>query len=208
MASFSTFKTLEEALLHFGISEKNQNIFPHIQNTHLVSPYLEEEIEFNTTKLPYNISEASICEMVIFPVLKAVWKHFEKNLLLWSHKSIGKESDMSGIPDYILAKRSLLGRVMDLPLLIMIEAKKDDFDGGWGQCVAQMVTAQSINNNQTEIFGIVTNGDTWQFGKLEGRHFTKNKSFISLTELATLYNTLYYLFELCESKITGKEKDS
>ncbi len=201
MASFSTFKTLEDALLHFGIAENTQNIFPPIQNTQVISPYLVDELEYNTTKLAYDISEAALCEMVIFPILKAVWKHFEEKLFLWSHKSIGKEPDMSGIPDYILAKRSPLGRVMDIPLLVMIEAKKDDFNGGWGQCLAQMVTAQSLNTTSNEIFGIVTNGDTWQMGKLEGHIFTKDKGAISLKELPTLYNTLYYLFELCENKI-------
>lgn len=201
MANFSPFKTLEEALLYFEIVENTHNILPHIQNKHTVAPYLVEMLTFNTTMLAYKVSEASLCEMVIFPILREVWIHFTEKLLLWSHKSIGKETEMSGIPDYILAKRSHLGRVMDLPLLVMIEAKKDDFDGGWGQCLAQMVTAQSINNNADEIFGIVTNGDTWEIGKLKEKVFTKNNGAFSLKDLSTLYNTLYFLFELCEQKV-------
>jgi hypothetical protein len=201
MAIFSPFKTLEEALLYFGIAENTQNLFPSVPNTHIVPTYLVEELEFNTTKLPYNVSEASLCEMVIFPILKAVWKNFTEKLLLWSHKAIGKDADISGIPDYILAKRSHLGRVMDLPFLIMIEAKKDDFDAGWGQCVAQMVTAQSLNNNEQEIYGIVTNGTVWEISTLKSHIFTKHNGSFSLQELPTLYNRLYHLFEICEAKI-------
>ncbi len=202
MAGFSTFKTLEDALLHFGISENTESILPPIPNTHSVSKHLEEELAFNTTQLAYKVSEYSLCEMVIFPILKEVWKNFTQHLFLWSHRGIGKETDISGIPDYILAKRSPLGRVMDLPLLVMIGAKKDDFDGGWGQCVAQMVTAQTLNNNSgEEIFGIVTNGDNWEIGKLQGRNFIKEKDSYSLKELNTLYNTLYYVFELCDKKV-------
>ncbi len=202
MESLSTFKTLEDALIHFQIKENSLNLFPNLENKHEVSPYLVAELEFNTTKLPYNVSEAALCEMVIFPILKEVWKHFMEKLLLWSHRSIGKDAEMSGIPDYILAKRSPLGRVMDLPLLVMIEAKKDDFDGGWGQCIAQMVTAQGINNSKSEIYGIVTNGNAWEIGKLDSNAiFSRHNASFSLQDIPLLYNMLYNLFELCEAKV-------
>lgn len=201
MASFSTFKTLEEALIYFQISERTHEIFSQTTNNQTVPAQLIEELDFNMTQLPYNVSEASLCEMVIFPILKEVWKSFSKNLLLWSHKGIGKEADMAGIPDYILAKRSHLGRVMDLPLLVMIEAKKDDFDAGWGQCVAQMVTAQTLNQNDDEVFGIVTNGNSWEFGKLATSVFTKHRTIYSLQDISTLYNILYHLFQMCEVKV-------
>ena len=202
MASFSTFKTLEAALIYFDIQENSQTLFPNIEMNVPVPEILKEELTFNMTQMPYKVSEASICEMVIFPILKAVWKNFTTKLLLWSHKSIGKDSENLGIPDYILAKRSHLGRVMDLPLLVMIEAKKDNFDEGWGQCVVQMHTAQSLNNDQKPIYGIVSNGDSWQFGRLEGNIFSVDTTSISVGDLSKLFNILYHLFQICENRVS------
>lgn len=202
MASFSTFKTLEAALIHFDIQENSQTLFPNIEIKVPVPETLKEELTFNMTQMPYKVSEASICEMVIFPILKTVWKNFTSKLLLWSHKGIGKDSENSGIPDYILAKRSHLGRVMDSPLLVMIEAKKDNFDEGWGQCVVQMHTAQSLNNDEKPIYGIVSNGDSWQFGQLEGNIFSLDTTSISVGDLPKLFNILYHLFQICENRVS------
>lgn len=200
MAIFSSFKSLDSALIHFNISETSKNIFKEISLVE-VPKTLEAELEFNLTEMPYNVSEASICEMVIFPILKSLWTNFKAKLLLWSHKGMGKDADLVGIPDYIVAKRSPLGRVMDLPMLVMIEAKKDDFDGGWGQCLAQMITAQKLNQGDYPIYGIVTNGDTWQFGMVENQTLTKNIFPIGINEMPKLYSSLYFIFSECEKHI-------
>jgi hypothetical protein len=34
----------------------------------------------------------------------------------------------------------------DSPYLILMEAKKDNFEEGWGQCLAELIAAQKINN--------------------------------------------------------------
>ena len=82
----------------------------------------------------------------------------------------------SGFPEYILARRSPLGKVVfDKPYFLLVEAKQDDFEGGWAQCLSEMVAAQRINDNpELVVYGITSNGTLWQFGKLEGTAFTKN----------------------------------
>ena len=201
MASFSPFNTLESALIHFNIQENSQILFPPIDEYVAVPQTLIEDLHFNMTEMPYKVSEASICEMVIFPILRSVWKNFKTKLLLWSHKGIGKDAENSGIPDYIIAKRSHLGRVMDLPFLVMIEAKKDNFDEGWGQCVVQMRTAQLLNQDDKPIYGIVSNGGNWEFGQLLGDIFTQHSTNISIDDLPKLYNTLCYLLKICEKRV-------
>ncbi len=55
---------------------------------------------------------------------------------------------------------------METPLLCVAEAKKDDFEQGQTQCVAEMVACR-WNNLQSNLFapvyGIVSNGSGWQF---------------------------------------------
>lgn len=65
---------------------------------------------------------------------------------------------------------------IDAPAVVVVEAKKEDLNGGLGQCVAQMIAAQRFNeqNNQSvpTIFGTVTTGDRWKFLKLESNTVT------------------------------------
>ncbi len=44
------------------------------------------------------------------------------------------------MPDYILAKQSVRGKIIfGKPLLAVVEAKKDDFEGGWAQCLLEIL---------------------------------------------------------------------
>ena len=78
------------------------------------------------------------------------------------------------------------------PIIILVEAKKEDLNAGLGQCIAEMVAAQRFNeqedNQISEIYGTVTSGTVWKFLKLQA-----NNVFLDLTE--------YYLRDL--GKILG-----
>ena len=59
------------------------------------------------------------------------------------------------------------------PIIILVEAKKDDLLFGLGQCVAEMVAAQRFNakegNDISCICGTITSGIDWLFLKLAGK---------------------------------------
>ena len=158
--SFSEYNSLPAVLKEFSLHYQEKALEDYLA---IPAPSnLKEEIAFNLTELAY---EAIVCETLIFPVLKAAWKPFTKELMLWSHQAIEFDSKLSGIPDYLFSKQSELGKiVMDKPFVAVVEAKKDDFSGGWGQCAAEMYAASQINDNlEIVIFGIVTNGRFWEF---------------------------------------------
>ena len=101
-------------------------------------------------------SEFAICESLVYPILKEVWKHFPQ-FKLWSHVPLKFNDDLSGTPDYILARLSPLGTpVMEEPYLLVVEAKQDDFDWGWGQCLAAMLAAQKVNSWPDQIMGMAS----------------------------------------------------
>ena len=112
------------------------------------------------------------CEALIYPLLRETWKSYRETLTLWSHQPLSYDEELSGAPDYMLPRRSPLGPLIpDQPYLLVVEAKKDDFTRGWGQCLAAMLAAQKVNNlkEQTE-YGITTNGRVWECGRLAVRH--------------------------------------
>ena len=113
---------------------------------------------------------------IIFPILREVYKDYSHQYSLWIQKSIAYGEDLSGTPDYIIATKSILGKtVLGEPLLIIVETKKNDFEQGWGQCLAALVTAQKTNGDASlPVQGIVTDGKLWEFGQLTEDLFIKN----------------------------------
>ena len=148
-------------------------------------------------------SEFAICENIIYPILKQVWKLYNSKFTLWSHHSLNYDENLSGFPEYILAKRSSLGKVVfDKPYFILVEAKQDDFEGGWAQCLAEMIAAQRLNDEiQITVFGIVSNGKIWQFGTLEGTNFTSNIDIFTIQDLDKIFSAVNYIFKQCESQL-------
>lgn len=200
--AFRKFKEIGEVLNNFGIRYDLRD-FIDINEDIEAPTILKNDIDFVVKNLPYKISEASIGEMIIFPILKETWKEFKEHLMLWSHKSIQFSKELSGIPDYLIARQSKLGNIiLDKPLLAVVEAKKDDFEGGWAQCALEMYTIQKINQNDViPIFGIVSNGDNWEFGKLVGAEFSKHSKPLFLYELDELYAGLRFIMSECLNSI-------
>ncbi len=75
MSSFSAFKTLEDALTHYNVISTMDDIL-FVEKTCKIPAYLAEELAFTITETAYNISEAAICEAIIYPILREVWKNF------------------------------------------------------------------------------------------------------------------------------------
>jgi len=57
-------------------------------------------------------------------------------------------------------------------MIAIVEAKKNDVEGGLGQCIAQMIGARLFNEqagqNDLTMYGCVTTGEVWQFLRLDG----------------------------------------
>jgi hypothetical protein len=100
------------------------------------------------------------------------------------------------VPDYVVAQRSPRGKVLlEKPYVIIVEAKKDNFEEGWGQCLAEMLAAQKLNNDvNKKLFGMVSNGKLWEFGVLQEEMFTKNRKYYVLENLEELMGAVNFLF--------------
>ena len=104
-------------------------------------------------------------------------------------------AELSGTPDYLISTKSALGKtVPGIPIIIVVEAKRNDFVKGWGQCLAELVAAQKINDDtQSPIYGIVTDGELWQFGKLVENLFTRNTTVLAISDLKKVFGAIGYL---------------
>ncbi len=161
-----------------------------------------EGFKFNKENIDIFSSEAARSELLISPLLREIYKQHSQNYSFWIQKSLFFDTRLSGTPDYIFSKKSPLGKtVLETPIVIVVEAKKNDFEQGWGQCLAELVAAQKLNENSDKsVFGIVTDGSLWQFGRLQRDVFTQNEENYTIDHLERLYGTLESLADLFEQE--------
>ncbi|MCE2402494.1 hypothetical protein J4G08_16620 [Candidatus Poribacteria bacterium] len=193
--AFSDFKTISEVQEKFNI-KYSYNDFFGVEAKKPSEQFLKE-LEFSQQHIDFFTSEGSRCEVVIFPILREVYKDYAEKYGLWVKKTITYDEILNGTPDYLIATRSELGiTVVGMPLIMMVEAKKNDFEQGWGQCLAELVAAQKMNDNlDFPVYGIVTDGIMWQFGRLVGDAFTRNRTNFSLDNLPNLFGAVNSVFK-------------
>ena len=193
--AFSDFKTISEVQEKFRITYAEADFVkaePSVPSTEFL-----RDFEFTREHINVFASEAARCEAVIFPVLKESYKAYADQYALWIKQSIAYDDILNGTPDYFVSTRSELGKtVVGSPLILLVEAKKNDFEQGWGQCLAELIAAQKINDDPAfPVYGIVTDGTLWQFGRLIGDTFTQNRTDFALANLSTLFGAVDSVFK-------------
>jgi hypothetical protein len=149
------------------------------------------------------INEVTICERIISPILELVSDQYAL-LKIWSHVpyNVDQERGLAGEPDYLVAPKTKYGD-MGVPPLCIVEAKKDNFEEGWTQALAEMVAA-SLQGRE-ECYSVVTTGNTWAFGKLEKQVFIRDPKKLSATvNLQEIFDVLNWVFHRAEA-LLGEE---
>ncbi|MDD9974053.1 MAG: hypothetical protein OXU27_08605 [Candidatus Poribacteria bacterium] len=198
--AFSDFKTISEVQEKFRIKYTSNDFFG-VEAKNPSEQFLQE-LEFSREYIDVFASEGSRCEIIIFPILREIYKDYAENYGLWVKKSIIYDETLSGTPDYLIATRSELGMtVVGTPLVMLVEAKKNDFEQGWGQCLAELVAAQKINDNSDfPVYGVVTDGKLWEFGQLVGDTFIQNRTNFTIDNLPILFGAMNSVFKAIQER--------
>ena len=198
---YSIFKTYEEVAIKFKIKLLECHFVE--EKEIVVKPAIFEFIADNLATRRNYVSEHSICETLISPILNVISK--PNNLPVWSHVrfDVSESEGLVGIPDFIVSPASEIGTIFDKPIICVAEAKKENFNEGWAQALAEMIAAQKFNQDEvTDIFGIVTTGNIWQFGKLQEKFLTMEiVSYSALENLQGLMNRVNWIFSEAGKKI-------
>lgn len=102
--SFSEFKGLSETLKAFEVVYTEANFIEEVPFA--VSDYFRQDLQLMMDEAVVDNSEYAICENLVYPILKEVWKQYRRNFILWSHEFLNCDAQLSGFPEYILARRS------------------------------------------------------------------------------------------------------
>jgi hypothetical protein len=130
------------------------------------------------------------------------------NLKVW--KAMPLETDtLTGIADYLIAPDYAY---LATPLLCVAEAKRDDFVQGRAQCLAEMVACRDNNrhegHNLDAVFGIVSNGQGWQFYQLTQAGAVFESGLYSTDFLPQLLGALDLVCAECARQVLSLSSDA
>ena len=199
--SFENFKSVGDVVSEYQLATCEKAFIQPLPM--LIAQSFRDKLNLHLTEFSFRESESAVCEMVIFPILAEVYLEHRHKFVLWSHKTLTYDDRLTGIPDYTLSKRSPLSKfIWEKPYFVAVEAKKDDFVKGWGQCLAQMIAMQKLNGTPDQsVYGIVSSGQSWEFGMLTQSQFTQDPKAYPLGDLDNLMAALNFLFQRCEELI-------
>jgi hypothetical protein len=193
--SYSDF-TLTDLREMFGISNENKSLnLP--KNKIEPSDWLITTI--NKHKGIPKGTEKAKSELFIVPVLLEMYDNNPDVFKYFSGYSfdVDPEKALKGKCDFILSRSKSLD--IQAPIFSIFEAKDDSLEHWYGQCGAEMYAARLFNeqsNNDIKIiFGAVSNGNTWQFLKLEENNLLIDTTTYGLENLPVLLGTLQIIID-------------
>jgi len=116
----------------------------------------KSQIIKNIPRISLN-SEVARREFLIAPVLLHLLKFTDVKISSEYPVEVGR--NLRGTLDYLLRSDKELA---------VVEAKKADIDRGFTQLAVELIAIEKYEEGETNVlFGAVTTGDLWKFGKLE-----------------------------------------
>lgn len=170
--SYSDF-TLRRARQEFNLTIVEQPTFLPPTEPISPSPFLTTFLDKHLPLALALNTEKARSEILICPILLEVKDNLNQQISLFSGNDFTIDSSvgLSGVCDFLIS-RSPEQLFIEAPAVVVVEAKREDLNGGLGQCVAEMIAAQRFNEQNNKpvpaIYGAVTTGDRWKFLKLEG----------------------------------------
>ena len=120
-------------------------------------------------------TEKARSELIVAEVLVELREQFDRRISLFSgiDFSVDAGDGLIGVCDFLVSL-SPVQYLLQAPIIALVEAKRDDFLSGIGQCAAEMLAAQRFNakkgNDIPTVYGVSTTGLAWKFLKLMERH--------------------------------------
>ena len=184
--------TFDSLLEQFALSVVQAPLFPSPPCVE-PSPWLRDTLQKGRSIAFY--SEKSRSEFIVAPVLLACQEMLHGECCLYSgvRLDVDPVKGLKGECDFILAKAPPTP-ALRAPVLVVVEAKKNDIEEGLAQCAAQMVAARLFNEHHKEavpeVYGCVTTGEAWQFLRLRGQELVVDANRYYILEVSAILGIL------------------
>jgi len=194
--AYSNFK-LDELVKIFNLTiQENSELFdtiPELEcSEHLITT-LQETVDL---AVAINTEKAR-SEMIVVPVLLELRRQLKHQISLFSGVdfTVDFSQGLNGICDFIISKNPEQLFIRQ-PIITIVEAKNENLNSGFGQCIAEAIAAQIFNqqegNEISVIYGVVTIGTIWRFLKLVGKTVQIDLSEYYIKDINKILGILYH----------------
>jgi hypothetical protein len=194
--AYSRF-TLSQLKQDFGITlDESQDLFEQV-SPRPVSELLTLTLQDSLTLATRVNTEKVRSELLIAPILMEIRRQLNNQISFFSGSEFNVDADrgLDGYCDYLLSL-SLEQLEITSPVVVLIEAKKENLMGGIAQCIAEMIAAQILNDRSKNaipiIYGAVTSGTNWQFLTLQGTQVNLDTTEYFISDVEKLMGILYH----------------
>jgi hypothetical protein len=195
--AYSNF-TLRKVKQDFGLTIEEQGSF--LPDIPLVKPsdHLTETLRRNLALAVAIGTEKARSELLISPVLVEVREILDRQISVFSGTefTVDESLGLNGICDFLIS-RSTEQLMIESPVVTIVEAKREDLNAGIGQCIAEMIAAQTFNEaNSTprrSMYGTVTTGTVWRFLKLSDKTVSIDLTDYAMPPVDRILGILTYL---------------
>ena len=145
-------------------------------------------------------TEKASSELIVADILVELREKFEQRISFFSgiDFSVDVENGLTGVCDFLISLSPTQFH-LEAPIIVLVEAKKDNPVLGFGQCVAEMLAAQRFNaekgNDLPCIYGTATTGTMWQFLKLEAQKLYIDRAVYSIGQCDKILGVLSSMVE-------------
>ncbi|MFN6540110.1 MAG: hypothetical protein RM021_027695 [Nostoc sp. EkiNYC01] len=192
--AYSDF-SLAKAKQEFSLTTlEKRDIFAGVPEL-AASNLLAETLNYNLEIALASNSEKARYELIIAPILVDLRRQLCEQIGLFSgiDFTVDNAKGLNGTCDFIITKSPEI-LILTAPVITVVEAKKENINAGLGQCAAEMVAAQTFNQQAgtgiKTIYGAVTTGSIWQFLKLEEQILTIDLSEYYLKDVNKILGIL------------------
>ncbi len=173
MAFYTEF-SLQDLKKKFQLTEETQSLFATVEKV-VPSPWLQQTLAIGLSE--HLLTEKERSERILSPILFEIRERNHRQFSIYSGFYLNvnhldePKHELKGDCDFILAAQPMKKYTLEVPIFCLLEAEDDAIRYGLSDCVAQMLGAKILNQQQGNsvetIYGCVTTGEVWQFLKLE-----------------------------------------
>ena len=197
--AYSDFK-LEQVVEQFDLHQTGGLLFDEAEAI-APSSWLTETLASCQLFGLHSGSEKARSEFIVAPILVDISRRNPDQFKIYSGKSldVDKQLGLNGECDFLIS-RDAGSRIIQAPLISVVEAKRQDIEIGLGQCSAQMVGTQRFNQQRDSaydaVYGCVTTGELWQFLKLERQSLIiEDRSYALAAEIAKVLGIFQFILD-------------
>ena len=182
--------TFPDVCHHLGITFAEAHLFGDVPEAVLQAGFADHIRDGTDLATSINTEKAR-SEFIIAPVLWELRRAFRGQVGLFSGVALDVDAvrGLNGYCDFLLT-RSSQQFVPQAPFMAVVEAKNDNPRTGYGQCIAAMVAAGEVNQQEgtppAPVYGAVTSGTIWRFLRLEGTHLAIDGQDYFINDLAKI----------------------